>query len=214
MNDHYSTEKVLDNKKRVILSVLSVLLLIVAVLGVTYAVFVYIGTGSVKNTITTGTITFTYTSDTNGISITNAEPILDSKGKIIQAQESNNGIAQGYFDFTVSATLAGTATINYEVNATYDTTETSLLDPQFVKVYLTDGKTTETAMAGYTGSSVPTYSSLTNSTITTGAKKLYQGSFSTTGSQKFRLRIWVADNYTINDVSKTFTMRVNVTAST
>lgn len=197
------------DKKEIFLSIIGVLLLIITVIGVSYAVFTYEGRGKSQNTISTGTISFAYNETSNGISITNAQPMTDASGKMIVVSDTENGIVQGYFDFNVSGSLNGSTTITYEVYATSDAG--SDMDPNYVKVYLTDGTSNETPLAGYDGSSVPVYGSLPTSSYDASGKRLYVGSFTGSNmSQTFRLRIWVADTYTTADVSKTFTMRVNV----
>lgn len=201
-----------SRKKEIIISVVAILVLIVAVVGVTYAAFTFTGTGTKANTITTGTITFNYTEATNGISLVNAQPIADSVGKVLTESDEANGVMQGYFDFTVTSTASGSSAINYEVYGVDESPAENALDSQYVKVYLTDGDTTETAMTGYTGE-VPTFNSLTTAESDADAKRLYYGTFNGSGTQKFRLRIWVSDAYTVNNVSKTFVMKVNVKAS-
>ena len=73
----------------------------------------------------------------------------------------------------------------------------------------------ETAIDGYDESSLPTFSSLP--TASDGVnKKLSEGVFSESGTRKYRLRIWVSDNYPIlekNGNKETFSMKVNVTAT-
>lgn len=203
-------EKEEDNRKReIIISVVAILVLIVAVVGVTYAAFNFTGTGSKENTISTGTITFNYTEKTNGISLVNAQPLADSVGKVLTESDPTNGVEQGYFDFTVASTVQGSTSINYEVYGVAD--ESNTLDSQHVKVYLTDA-TTDTAVTGYT-ETVPTYDSLANSTNATNGKVLYTGAFNGSDSKDFRLRIWVADTYTVTGTSTAFTMKVNVNAT-
>ena len=42
---------------------------------------------------------------------------------------------------------------------------------------------------------------------------MYIGSFTSSGTRKFRLRMWVSDNYIVDETAKTFTMKVNVKAT-
>ena len=108
-----------NNSKQVLLSVLGVAILVVAVVGVSFAAFSYSRTGEQVNTITTGTITMNYTDDSNGIKLTNAMPMSDENGKALTGE--NN-----VFDFTVTATIngSGTTTINYDVTATKESDST------------------------------------------------------------------------------------------
>lgn len=199
-------------KKQLILSIFGVLLLIFLVAGTSYAVFTFSKEGTVENVVQSGTISFAYNETSNGISITNAQPMTDSAGKLLVATDSANGITQGYFDFNVTGAVTGSASVSYEVYGTVEADST--MDSNFVKVYLTDGATSEQALSGYDGAVVPVYGSLPTASSDPNGKRLYNGSFSNGNlSQTFRLRLWVADTYTVADVSKTFTMRVNVKAT-
>src|SRR5574344_1598198 len=122
--------------KNVLISVLGVAILIVAVVGISYAAFTFSQNGNSDNTVTTGTISMSYTeSDTNVISIDNAMPTSDNAGKELTDK----------FDFSVSSTISGAATVNYEVRArnveltdeekTGESTKVAL-DPSDVKLYL------------------------------------------------------------------------------
>ena len=65
----------MKNKKKVLLSVLGIMLLVLVTVGVTFAVFTYTKLGTTENTVTTGTLKFLYTENTGvgaGINIENA----------------------------------------------------------------------------------------------------------------------------------------------
>lgn len=190
-------------KGKIILSILGIAFLVAIVFGSTYAIFTFSKAGTKENKITTGTVSMTYTEGTTGITLTNATPTTDANGKNLSG--TNN-----VFDFTVSATITGTTTINYDVYA--EKTSGSTLDEKYVKIYLTDGATTETAMTGYT--TVPVYSGLTAMTGSSTQKKLYSGTLTNTKtSQKFRLRLWLLSTYTDNTTAKTFGIKVGVKAT-
>ena len=72
-----------NNSKQVLLSVLGVAILVVAVVGVSFAAFSYQGIGETENTISTGTISMMYNEPDNGINLTNALPTTDEQGKIM-----------------------------------------------------------------------------------------------------------------------------------
>lgn len=202
-------DKETDARKRLVLCTLAVLVLVLMVIGVTYAVYDYTEEGVQENVIRTGSIEFTYKENTNGILITDAKPMSDEEGKAIPASGTN--IAQGYFDFTITARLGGKQKINYEISGIDTSPVESKLDPEYVKVYLTDTSTGEEPVNGYGESNVPTYGSLENS-IDGKGKALYNGEFSDSGTRKFRLRLWVAENYPLlyKGNKETFSMKVNV----
>ena len=191
-----------NNSKQVLLSVLGVAILVVAVVGVSFAAFTYSKAGEKVNTITTGTITMSYSEDTNGINLKDALPMTDEQGKAL-AGENN------VFEFTVGATITGTTTINYAVTATKEADST--LDDTAVKVYLTDITSggdaevlapTKVSGLGKTASDV--------SGAPNDQYKLTSGTFNTTASKKYRLRMWVADDYSTLTTSGTYKLRVNV----
>lgn len=200
-------EKSAGDRYKIILSLVLVLLLFISVIGITYALFSYSKEGQVKNIVRAGeSITFSYTETSNGISLVNAMPVSDKVGKTLDRSENNNG----YFDFNVSAKLANSDNVQYEIYALKQEVENEL-DEKYVKVYLTDG-TTDTALDGY-NTEVPTYNTLKKSITVENGKQLYFGTFSNSGVQTFRLRMWVSDKYTVTANSEQFKIKVNVKAS-
>ena len=193
-----------NNSKQVLLSVLGVAILVVAVVGVSFAAFTFSQTGNVENKITTGTISMCYSEPENGITLTNAMPMNDATG---MALENTNE----YFDFSVSATIngSGSTTINYAITAV--TEPGSTLTDDYVKVYLTNmaSDADTQILAPTVVSSLPTTSS-----VASGAPDdqyiLEDGTFTTNSTNEYRLRMWVADNYAVTGSSETYTLRVNV----
>ena len=194
-----------NNSKQVLLSVLGVAILVVAVVGVSFAAFSYSKTGEKVNTITTGTITMSYSEDTNGINLSDALPMSDDQGKALSG--SNN-----VFDFTVTATIngSGNTTINYDVTATKESDST--LDDSAVKVYLTsiDNSADTQVLAPTKVSALTKTGSSEASGAPNGQYKLTTGTFTSTTTRKYRLRMWVAEDYSSLSTSGTYKLRVNV----
>ncbi len=190
--------------------IIFVFLLVISVIGVTFSIFSWTSAGNTQNVVSTGSVTFSYSESTNGILITNSLPIADAVGKTLQAG-SQAGVVQGYFDFTLSATVVGNVAVNYEIYTDKQAVANEI-DPDYIKIYLTNGDREE-AYDGYDLVSVPTYSSLPVSSSDPSAKRLYAGSFTSTGTQDFRLRMWLADVYTVSAGTKSFEMKVNVSAT-
>ncbi len=192
-----------NNSKQVLLSVLGVAILVIAVVGVSFAAFSYSKTGEKVNTITTGTISMNYVEGENAINLTNALPMTDDVGKALA--DTNQ-----YFDFTVSANITGTTTINYAITATKEEGDSTLPDTA-VKVYLTDmdGDADDEILA-------PTKVSALQKTTSdvsgapNGQYKLTSDTFSASSSHDYRLRMWVADDYQVTGASATYKLRVNV----
>ena len=64
-----------------ILTIGTTFILLIAVIGISYAAFNYSGIGQKLNTITTGAISMEYVESSNVISINNALPTTDTTGK-------------------------------------------------------------------------------------------------------------------------------------
>ena len=179
----------MNNKKQLLLSIGLVLILVLMIVGISYAAFKFTGLGNKPNTITTGAITMEYTESTNTISMTGALPTTDATGKVRLTKGE-------YFDFTLSGTIQGTENINWEIAAEDVTTGTKKIDGKYIKLYLTslddDGNEKE-VMA-------PTvYSADTTENTYTGRPanmmSLAKGSTSTSFSTKYRLRMYVDESY-------------------
>jgi len=196
-----------DNKKKVKIAIaVLVTALILAVVGVTYAVFNYTGQGSVVNSISTGVMTMTYTEADNKISITNAMPMEDNVGKKLTGTDQ-------VFDFTVETNITGKQSIAYEVTALK--ADTSTLDDKDVRLYLeksTDGTTYNEVLAP--SAFTPIDSTAPDDTDLYGAKKkemvLDTGTIQSSVKYYYRLRMWVSKDYKVTKDSKSFTVTVNV----
>lgn len=196
-----------ENKKNknVFVTFLGILLLLCSLCAVTFAIFIFKDTSNYDNTITTGTISFSYNEDSNGIDLNNAIPIDDSVGKMLT--QDSRGVNQGYFDFSIKGKAQN---VGYQIYATME--EGSNMDPNYVKVYLTDEN--DNAYKNYKGE-VPTYGQLENYENNSKSKLLYTGAIHSDSfeSKKFRLRLWIAKDYTDGSSSKEFKIKINVKAT-
>ena len=179
----------MEKKRQLLLTIGLVLVLVLMIVGISYAAYKFTGTGKKENTITTGAITMKYTESTNTISMNNALPTTDATGKVrLTAGE--------YFDFTLSGTIKGSENINWEIAAEDVTTGTKKIDGKYIKLYLTSLDennnetevmkptvyTTEKAENTYTGRP-------------TNMMSLAKGTTSTSFSTKYRLRMYVDESY-------------------
>ena len=175
--------------RQILLSSLAILILIIAVIGISYA-------------ITTGKISFSYTeSETNNIKIENALPISDEQGKKL------NGNTE-VFDFTVSND--STINVKYDVIVTPYKND---MDDKYIKVYLTDQN--DVALKPY-DSEVPTYNTLNDDKEEKNSKILYSSELTNVKkNEKLRLRVWVSDKFDNKNTptqSYIFAFKVNVRA--
>lgn len=202
-----------NNKKNLIISIVLVLLIMLVTIGVSFAIFSYAGQGNIENIITVGNLKFLYTEVDgagNGISIKNALPIPDTQGKNLVSSTE-------VFNFKVEADTAGTALLNYEV--TVNKVNTSTLDENIVKIYVTDDGADAplTVPAG----KVATYKELVETNIANASGKVvYRGTVPSNTSnylKEFQLRMWIDENANFADPNndynnKEFSVKVNVYA--
>lgn len=118
-----------NNSRKVLLSVLGVAILLVAVVGISFAAYTFTDQSDEANTINTGTITMSYTEPENGIKLENALPVADETAKDWTE-------AGKVFSFTVATTATGTVSVPYEISV--QKTDGSLADSA-IKLYLTRG---------------------------------------------------------------------------
>ena len=176
-----------EHKKELVIVGL-MLLLIIALIGVSYAAFSYSGLGSKVNTITTGSITMSYEESDNTISLNGALPTTDETGKVRLTEGE-------YFDFKVSSSITGNVNINYEISAKDVTTAERKIDGSNIKLYLTeivDGEEQELMTP-------EVYNEETSSNTYTGRPanemSLYTSSMNSSEEHTYRLRMYVTEEY-------------------
>ena len=90
-------------KRESIVIIVVLIVMAIAIVGVSYAAFNYSRIGSI-NSITTGAITMTYEETSNTISLNGALPTTDKTGMV----RLNPG---EYFDFSISSKITGNVNI-------------------------------------------------------------------------------------------------------
>ena len=179
----------MDKKKQLLLSIGLVLILVLMIVGISYAVFKFTGLGTKPNTITTGAITMEYEESTNTISMTGALPTTDATGKVrLTAGE--------YFDFTIKSSIKGNTNINWEI-AAEDITPSSAkkMAGKNIKLYLTklNGDKEEEVMAPKVYNA--TTSANTKTGRPSGVMSLATGTMSASETTNYRLRMYVDEDY-------------------
>ena len=179
----------MDKKKQLLLSIGLVLILVLMIIGISYAAFKFTGLGKKPNTITTGAITMEYEESTNTISMTGALPTTDATGKVrLTAGE--------YFDFTIKSNIQGNANINWEIAAEDITASSKKIDGKNIKLYLTklDSAGAETQVMA-----PKVYSATTSANTKTGrpsgVMSLATGTMSASETTNYRLRMYVDEDY-------------------
>ncbi len=195
----------MNNSKQAVLSIVGIAILVIAVVGVSFAFFTYSKNGTTNNVITTGTIEFDSNVDTaTALSLTNKFPQTNDEGK-----------TNDEYEFKVHGTIPGTAnSVYYGVFLVEGTTPdgkvaTNKFEPTQISAYLTtDG--------GANSTIVPTYgttgAALTSAVTTTQGLKVAYGTITNSGvaqTHNFTLTLWVNDTVTISDTDSTKTYRAH-----
>lgn len=191
-----------DSNKVNILIILALLILIVVVIGIAVTSFFFTTKNQKHNTINSGNISLQYTEDTNGITITDAMPMTDATGKKL------SGVGE-YFDFSILSTISGNAKIDYEVSA--EKVGDCTLTNDEVRLYLEQEKDGiyESIMEPKAFTPI---SEKTSTGTPEGAMLLDSGSFTGNDDVHYRLRMWVAEDTEISELSRRFAVQVLVNA--
>ncbi len=196
------------NKVTKTLPIILIIFLITFVIGITIAIYNYTKTGN-QNTITTGNVSMSFMESTNVINITNALPMGDVEGKVLDK----------YFDFSVTTNLDSVYDVDtpvyYEIELeplSVDSGYTKLNDNQ-IKVYLenkdTNSEVFEPKLLSY----------LPESTNNENNKMLYYTSHNHKSNIKsvttnYRLRAWIDYNVDasswINSTKNQYKFRINI----
>ena len=196
----------MDKKKQLIVSIGLTLVLVLMIVGISYAAFQFVRPGSKLNTITTGAITMQYTEMDNIINMTGALPTTDATGKVRLTEGE-------YLDFTVKSSIQGDTNINWEIAAEDVTTSTKKIAGKYIKLYLTklDDSNNESQVMAPKVFTAKT-SENTKTGRPTGMMSLATGTMSTSETNKYRLRMYVDESYNPQgdggDLS--FSVKVNV----
>ena len=196
----------MDKKKQLLLSIGLVLILVLMIVGISYAAFKFVGLGNKPNTITTGAITMEYEESTNTISMTGALPTTDATGKVrLTAGE--------YFDFTIKSNIQGNANINWEIAAEDITASAKKMNGKNIKLYLTklDSTGAETQVMSPKVFTTKT-SENTKTGRPAGMMSLATGTMSASETTKYRLRMYVDESYNPqgDGGGLSFTVKINV----
>ena len=175
--------------RKIILSIIAVVTILVITVGVTYAAFSYVKPGQTLNTITTGAITMSYEESENTISLNNALPTTQATGK----KQLGDG---EYFDFTVKSSIKGNMDINYEIAAQEEDGNT--FSSSNIYYYLT--KVNSNGLETEVMSPRKYYAEKEENIYTgrpAGVFSMFTGNLAEQGetSITYRLRLWVDEGY-------------------
>lgn len=182
-----------NSSKQILLSVIGVAILVVAVVGVSFAFFNYTRVGETTNQFTTGKVTFTY-ADGQDVTLTNVFPVTNTTATAEVTGETplNKNVAA--VNFSVSSDNTNDGGVNYYVYLLPSDSSTltdSVVNARIVKGDNTGAGTMTFTAAGDYG----TTGSLAGINALTGSNGVFMGSGNITGtaSATFELRLWVDD---------------------
>lgn len=189
-----------ENKKTLLFSVLGVILLLVVVIGVSYAMYTFSANGSKQNVISTGTVSVSY-AEASTINLEKVYPSTDAEGA--KGVEGAKDLV-----FTVTSTVSNATTkINYEIalaNVTNGTATTNPLTENYIKFNLKKGDAYVPGLGSAdTGVLVSSIKGNHGTLVGTDGSKLITEYYLTSGTltgnaaETYTLRAWVADTYVL-----------------
>ena len=180
-----------NNSKQILLSVIGVAILVVAVVGVSFAMFSYTRTSTQVQQITTGALSFVFT-DGDKITLTDALPISDTEGAAL----TGNGKV---CTFTVTSTTPSTTSIGYTVTLV-DGGNDGLTDKTRFADSEISGLLTVTGGQSGDTNALATATALTG--LTSSGKLIYTGTIPASQTSKtvtFTLKMWVNNTVTVGE---------------
>ena len=173
-----------NNSKQAVLSIVGIAILVIAVVGVSFAFFSYSKTGTANNVITTGSITFAY-NETNNISLTNQFPQSTDEGKTNDA-----------FNFNVTGNLPSTPSpVSYTVTAVAGDavgSKTRMADSEIDVIVTSTG---DGVVSGNYATGATAGNSTTGFQIATGTIP----ADGTTHTHNYAMTMWVNESVTVSD---------------
>ena len=205
----------MENNKTMILSILGVLVLVIAVVGVSFAMYSFSAQGTKENVITTGSVSLAI--DKKGESLftlDNVYGVDDATGIAGTSEDVGTG------NFTLSSNLSGSMNIHYEVGFVDLTEGNSNLTDSMIMVAIKDENGKYYTSAGQTDTATAvTLNSFANSKgyaagdtgmtgITADSYLLDsyvfdKGIVNTSGNQKtYTINAWISDKYVLKGGEK------------
>lgn len=179
-----------------------IILILFAIISGVVCYFIYYTATQEKS----ADIVFTYSNKNNDIEIDNSSPITDELGK--QIEFTPDILKTGYAEISVSANMVGMSSIDYEIVAK-DISSVNEISANYIKIYLTDADT-DKPLSGYTERNISSFKDFKVAATDPGAKRLFAGKLKKGEVKNFRLRMWLADTYTINNELRNFKINLKV----
>lgn len=185
-----------EDKKRLLIFVFIFVLLTLFVSFTGFSLF-KIKQGTNNNIINAGAVLFSFNEKSNVINMQNTYPMTDEIGKKLSGDGE-------YFEFTISTKIESNEIkrLTYEITLTPIETSNTL-DEKYVRVYLEeDGKA-----VSINKNEVNSFKSLPDSTLDlrkNDSKQLYKKTVSSGALHTYKFRMWVDEDYNVDNVSRVF----------
>ena len=193
----------MKENKQIILSILGIIVLIVLIIGTTYAGFSKTSSGG-NNSISSGTITMSFQEPSNSVVITNAMPT------------SGDGYSSAtHFDFSVTGTAKTALTIPYEISITEKSGNT--IDPNYVRIGLKKNGTIvdEFASGKLAGTLMVSEVQNDSKILVKDQLTLTQSVSNYTATDNYQLFLWLTSNYPMpsDGSTESYSITVNINSN-
>lgn len=142
----------------------------------------------------------------NEVFISSILPITDMSAREISIDTIQDGII-GYSEFSIEVKGNPSKPVSYEIYLT-DIGEGDGIEYDYIKVYLTDNEDVPYKQFG--GNGVPSYKDISVSLSQPDKRILLSDKINSLEVKKFKLRIWLADTYVLDDEVKEFRGKISV----
>lgn len=178
----------MENKNTLILSIVGVFVLIAVVVGISFAMFSFTGTGTRENVIETGSVTVNCTDQTM-ITLNNQYPVTDVVGASLTGNSE--------MTCNVTASIQGTIVLDYEVGFS-DVREGATLKDDFIKFNITKDGAYLLGTSSTSGITMASRANQYGDVITDAFTEGYfldSGTFNASGNHLYKVRAWVSQDY-------------------
>ncbi|MBQ8892194.1 MAG: hypothetical protein IJ068_05005 [Bacilli bacterium] len=212
-----------NNSKQIMISILVMSLILLAVLGTTFAFFTYVKTGTTNNTVVAGEMGIYLSEAADALYLTNQFPMTNAE--VLAASDSS--LSGGENDvttmtFTITGYSSGTATIPYTVyvmDGDTDDEKVRFADSE-ISVYISEKTTYINGLAsGQTQNAVSTPTAVNALTTDSNGKIIANGVIKAGTTEAvpqidtYKLRMIVNDTVRISDTSLSVKMAGATTES-
>ena len=193
-----------NSSKQVLLSVLGIAVLVIAVVGVSFAFFTYSRNGETNNVLSTGSVIFQFTEGT-AIKLSNQFPISDSQGASLTSTVTGDNPTLTFHAIGYDGSRKGiTYTITAEEGTAVDG-KTARLNDSGIKLYLDASGATGNSTNNFsatTGTAVGADGSLRNGVVL-GTGEITATDLEHQQDDTYVLHMWISDSVVSIDETET-----------